>query len=65
MNKMGIKTTVASAVFVLMVCGLLGAWVLGKVSIEELKTAMVFLTPFFVMIIGFLAKDQNKSHTKP
>lgn len=60
----GFKTTIAAFVYLAILIGLIIVFVLDQITMDELKTLLAATTPVFVVIIGFLAKDANKSHTK-
>lgn len=61
--KKGIKTTVASFVCLSVVVGLVVAYVFGKIDVQGLTVSLGALGTSFTIIIGFLAKDQDKTHT--
>lgn len=60
----GIKTTIAAFIGLLSGLGLIVALVFDAISITEFSTAIGALGAFIGIIIGFLAKDQNATHSK-
>ena len=62
-NKKGIKTTIVAFILLAISIALIAALVLDKITLTELTTIMSLLGVFGATIIGFLSKDQNKSHT--
>ena len=60
----GIKTTIAA--FLLLIAGLalVTGLMIGWIDTPKFTAAMSSLAAFGAVIIGFLAKDQDKSHTQ-
>ena len=60
----GLKTTIVGAVIGVLGIAILVLWMLGKLNDDQLTKGLTALGVFGSMVIGFLAKDSNESHTK-
>ena len=62
---MGVRTTIAAFILLLIGIGLVLALIfIDTFGIQEFSVSMSTLAAFGATVIGFLAKDQNKSHTQ-
>ena len=60
----GLQTTIAAFLLLMAGLSLVFALVMGFITISIFTAAMSSLAVFGGSIIGFLAKDANKSHTQ-
>ena len=62
---MGIKTTIAAFIILMIGLGLVAALIfVDTFTTQDFAISMNTLAAFGTTVIGFLAKDQNKSHTQ-
>jgi len=62
MNKKGIKTTVVAFVGLAILLAIVGMYLFGKIDTNQLTVALSSVGTILGVVIGFLAKDQDKSH---
>ena len=60
----GIRTTIAAFIGLVIVLGLVTAYVFGKIDVEGLTVSLGAVGTSISIIVGFLSKDANKSHTQ-
>ena len=63
MKGKGIRTTITAFAGLLALLAIVAAYVLGKIETEQLTVALSAVGTSLAIVIGFFAKDQNKSHT--
>jgi hypothetical protein len=63
MNNKGKNTTIVAYVGLIMSIVILGSFVLGKIDMQQMLGAFGGIGTLIGVFVGFLAKDQNKSHT--
>ena len=59
----GIKTTITATIFAVFFFVLVGMMALDVITFDEFKNTITLSTPVAVMIIGWLTKDYDKTHT--
>ena len=63
LNKKGIKTTIVAVVVLLLgICSVV-ALILDKIDKDEFTVIMSSIGVLGMTVIGYLAKDQDKTHT--
>ncbi len=63
MNKKGFKTTVTAFVGLAMLFAIVVAYLMGKITTEQLTVALSSVGAALGIVVGFLSKDQNASHS--
>lgn len=63
MNKKGLKTTVIAYISLALIVALFVALFIEKINATELKDGITGIVAAAVVVIGFLSKDYDKSHT--
>jgi len=64
MNNKGITTTIIAVAMTIAGMGLVAALILDKIDKETFTIAIASVGTFGSTLIGYFAKDSNKSHTK-
>ena len=60
----GIKTTIVASLFAIILFGLIIAFVMKKITMDEMKDIVAVTTPIAILVIGWFAKDANATHSK-
>lgn len=62
-SKKGIRTTITAYAGLVAGLGVVGMYLLGKIETEQLTVSLATIGSFVGIIVGFFAKDANKSHS--
>ena len=62
MNK-GPKTTAVAAILGIILITMIVLFVLDVITMEELKDTLSVTSPIAILVIGWFAKDKDKTHT--
>lgn len=63
-NKKGIRTTITAYAGLVAGLAVVGMFLFGKIDTEQLTVSLATIGSFVGIIVGFFAKDSNKSHTQ-
>ena len=63
--KKGIKTTITAFVGLLALMGIVVVYLMGEIDTEQLTVALSAVGASLGVIVGFLSKDQNQTHSTP
>lgn len=59
----GLKTTIVAFTGLAVLIGIVVFYLMGKITTEQLTVALASVGSALGVIIGFLSKDYNKSHS--
>lgn len=63
MKGKGIRTTIVAMVGLVVLLAVVGMFLFNRINTEQLTVALASVGSILGVIIGFFAKDQNKSHS--